>query len=49
MRSSHTVGDSQQFAQRLSNDLAAIGEAGLEIIINELRSRGRTYGIPRSQ
>ena len=39
----------QQFAQRFSNDLAAIREGGFEITINELRSRGRTYDIRRSQ
>jgi len=37
----------QQFAQRFSNDLAAIREGGFEITINELRSRGRTYDIRR--
>jgi hypothetical protein len=30
----------QQFAQRFSNDLAAIREGGFEITINELRGRG---------
>ncbi len=39
----------QQFAQRFSNDLGAIREAGFEITINELRSRGRTYDIQRAQ
>jgi len=40
----------QQFAQRFSNDLAAIPpEADFEITINELRSRVRTYNIRRSQ
>jgi len=38
----------QQFAQRFSNDLAAIREAGFEITINELRSRVRTYDIRRA-
>ncbi len=38
----------QQFAQRFSNDLTAIREAGFEITINELRSRGRTYDIRRT-
>jgi len=39
----------RQFAQRFSNDLAAIREGGFEITINELRSRGRTYDILRTQ
>ena len=39
----------QQFAQRFSNDLTAIREAGFEITINELRSRGRTYDVRRAQ
>ena len=39
----------QQFAQRFSNDLAAIPrEADFEITISELRSRGRTYDIRRA-
>jgi len=38
----------QQFAQRFSNDLAALREGGFEITINELRSRGRIYDIRRA-
>ena len=38
----------QQFAQRFSNDLVAIREAGFEITINELRNRVRTYDVQRS-
>ena len=39
----------QQFAQRFSNDLAAVREAGFEITINELRNRVRTYDIRRAK
>jgi hypothetical protein len=38
----------QQFAERFSNDLAAIREAGFEITTRGLRSRGRTYDIRRA-
>ena len=43
----HTVGDSQQFAQRFSPALAAIRELHFEITINELRNRVRTSDIRR--
>jgi hypothetical protein len=37
----------QQFAQRFSNDLPAIREAGFEVIINNLGGRVRNYDIRR--
>ena len=39
----------QEFAQRFSNDVAAIREAGFEITIKDLRGRVRTYDIRRAQ
>ena len=38
----------RQFTQRLSNDLAAICQAGVEITDDERRSRERIYDIRRA-
>jgi len=43
----HTVGDSPQLPQRVSDDLAAIREGGFEITIDELPNRVRTYDVRR--
>lgn len=43
-----TMTSVQQFAQRFSNDLAAVQDAGFEIAIHEQRSRIRTYDIQQA-